>query len=58
MFKKKKTETEKKIIPGVTRSRSGVREGGDCLTGLLNLELDSGGLVSRCGVCPTIQDRV
>jgi hypothetical protein len=57
MFKKK-TETEKKIIPGVTRSRSGVREGGDCLTGLLNLELDSGGSVSRCGVCPTIQDRV
>ena len=32
-------------------SRSGVRERGDCLTG-------SGGSVSRCGVCPTIQDRV
>ena len=39
-------------------SRSGVREGGDCLTGSLNLELDFGGSVSRYGVCPTIQDRV
>ena len=39
-------------------SRSGVREGGDCLTGFLDLELDSGGSVCRCGVCHTIQGRV
>jgi hypothetical protein len=57
MFKKKKQRQKKSYLVWHD-SRSSVREGGDCLTGSLNLELDSEGSVSRCGVCPTIQDRV
>ena len=58
MFKKKKkqrlTEKRNHTWCDTIQGRVWERE----VTAWLDLELDFGGSVSRCGVCPMIQDRV